>query len=151
MHTDSDRVLDKLRRKEEKRQARAGHAAGKTESDWDWLAGAGGFGALLDVGLGARGVIDSLVGRGEDGFGSMGVNARALPKGTARKTFKGYEEVHVPATPTAEMLPQERLVKIEEMDEFAQLAFEGYTTLNRIQVRGVTCVHSAHSIVSRCS
>jgi activating signal cointegrator complex subunit 3 len=133
VHTDSGRVLDKLRRKEEKRQARAGHGS-KAEADWDWLAAAGGFAALVEASAGGKRLIDGLVGTGDEGLGSLGINARALPKGTVRKSHKGYEEVSVPATPTAEMLPNERLIKIEEMDDFAQLAFEGYKTLNRIQV-----------------
>ena len=60
---------------------------------------------------------------------------KALPKGTIRKVHKGYEEIHVPAVKTGELLADERLVNISELDDWAQVAFEGYKTLNRIQSR----------------
>eukprot|EP00873_Tetraselmis_striata_P039907 jgi/Tetstr1/460171/TSEL_005487.t1 len=43
----------------------------------------------------------------------------------------GYEEVRVPATKAKP--PEVPLIKIEEMEPFAQKAFAGYKTLNRIQ------------------
>jgi activating signal cointegrator complex subunit 3 len=44
---------------------------------------------------------------------------------------QGYEEVRVPAIKTKP--PHVDLVKVENMEPFAQKAFEGYETLNRIQ------------------
>lgn len=55
-----------------------------------------------------------------------------LPEGTWRALKKGYEEVHVPAI---KHLPDEgeRLVDIDELPEWTHKAFEGMTTLNRVQ------------------
>jgi hypothetical protein len=52
-----------------------------------------------------------------------------------RRTYKGYEEVLVPAVKPAAPPPGEHLVRIDELPEWAQLAFGGYATLNRIQSR----------------
>ena len=43
--------------------------------------------------------------------------------------------MYIPATPTAAPKEGERLVPVEEMEEWAQTAFEGMTHLNRIQSR----------------
>lgn len=42
------------------------------------------------------------------------------------RNFKKYEEVHVPAVRTGGLDPNEHLVQISEMEEWAQLAFDGY-------------------------
>ena len=66
--------------------------------------------------------------------GSSGAGLRpTLPKGTSRKTYKGYEEVYVPAIPTGQPRPGEKMVMISELPEWAQVAFAGYASLNRIQ------------------
>ncbi|KRX42392.1 U5 small nuclear ribonucleoprotein helicase [Trichinella nativa] len=56
-----------------------------------------------------------------------------LPDGSFRKQRKGYEEVHVPALKPRPFDPDEKLIKIEELPEFAQAAFGNFKTLNRIQ------------------
>ena len=42
------------------------------------------------------------------------------------RAFKGYEEVKVPAVKPGAPPPGEELVKIEDMEEWAQLPFAGY-------------------------
>ena len=42
------------------------------------------------------------------------------------RSFKGYEEVRVPAVKSGAPAADEKLVLIEEMEEWAQLAFQGY-------------------------
>ena len=42
------------------------------------------------------------------------------------RSFKGYEEVSVPAVKPAAPPAGEELVKISEMEEWAQLPFAGY-------------------------
>ena len=63
----------------------------------------------------------------------------ALPKGTTRTVYAEkspkYEEVRVPAAPTASSLPDEEFVPISTLPRWAQLAFKGYESLNRIQSR----------------
>ncbi|CAI5478002.1 unnamed protein product [Closterium sp. Yama58-4] len=144
VQTESEKQLEKLRKKEDKKIARAaaktgggggvGGVGGRggVEGELAWLLGAGGFSALVEAGENkVGGVIDALIGTGDDA-----VSVRALPVGTKRKAFKGYEEVHVP--PAAVEGPgraQEKLVRVGEMEPFAQKAFEGFQTLNRIQSR----------------
>lgn len=74
---------------------------------------------------------DGLEFRLGEGRGAHGT----LPKGTVRKAYKGYEEVTVPPAKTGELQAGEALVAIEDIPSWAQLAFEGYTSLNRIQSR----------------
>eukprot|EP00850_Spirogloea_muscicola_P016834 SM000140S00583 [mRNA] locus=s140:13532:28767:- [translate_table: standard] len=131
VQTESAKLLEKLRRKEEKRQAHHRSVAGQ-DSELDRLAGAGGgFESLLEVEENKQmRPMENLYGKGDDSLG-----LKALPTGTTRKAFKGYEEVHVPPTPVAPLGANEHLVKIAELEDFAQKAFEGYKSLNRIQSR----------------
>jgi activating signal cointegrator complex subunit 3 len=101
-----DKQLDKLRRKEEKKQAKR-VANGDGDAELDWLAGLGGFYALVEASEKGSGVIDNMVGKGDDTL----LTGTTLPQGSIRKVFKGYEEVRVPATPTAALKPNEKLVR----------------------------------------
>ncbi|KDP36726.1 hypothetical protein JCGZ_08017 [Jatropha curcas] len=56
-----------------------------------------------------------------------------LPVGSFRNPGKGYEEVHVPALKPRPLEPDERLVKISDMPDWAQPAFKGMQQLNRVQ------------------
>jgi len=58
-----------------------------------------------------------------------------LPQGSYRSAKKGYEEVHVPALKPKPFKENEKLWKVEEMPDWAQLAFKGMKSLNRIQSR----------------
>lgn len=64
-----------------------------------------GFSSLLEASE-RKSPFDDLIGSGQ---GSLAVTA--LPQGTVRKHFKGYEEVIIPPTPTAQMKPGEKLVR----------------------------------------
>lgn len=46
--------------------------------------------------------------------------------GVCCRSMKGYEEVKVPAVRPAAPPPGEELVKISDMEEWAQLPFAGY-------------------------
>ncbi|KAG8388728.1 hypothetical protein BUALT_Bualt02G0155500 [Buddleja alternifolia] len=124
VQTESERQIDKLRRKEEKKHRRGtDHAVDNELSSLN-------FSSLLQA-SGKKNLLDDLVGQGD----GPQIAATALPQGTVRKHYKGYEEVTVPATPTAPMKPGEKLIEIKELDDFAQAAFHGYKSLNRIQSR----------------
>jgi pre-mRNA-splicing helicase BRR2 len=56
-----------------------------------------------------------------------------LPEGSYRNQHKGYEEVHVPALKPRPLAPDEKLIKISSMPDWAQPAFENMTQLNRVQ------------------
>ncbi|KAK4192708.1 putative pre-mRNA-splicing factor [Podospora australis] len=55
-----------------------------------------------------------------------------LPEGTTKRTFKGYEEIHVPP-PKKRNDPSDKNVPISEMPEWAQIPFSTTKSLNKIQ------------------
>lgn len=57
-----------------------------------------------------------------------------LPARLRCRSYKGYEEVRVPAVAPSVPPPGEVVVDINTLPEWAQLAFQGYKRLNRIQV-----------------
>ncbi|KAL3133984.1 hypothetical protein ABBQ32_008424 [Trebouxia sp. C0010 RCD-2024] len=134
--SNSQKMLEKLERKDKRRGVK-GKAMG--DPDLDWLASYG-FQVLVEAEVEKATAHQTItLGTGTEfrigqGEGSAHVKG-ALPKGTARKSFKGYEEVGVPAVRPAAAPPGEELVRITDMEEWAQLAFAGYKTLNRIQSR----------------
>ncbi|XP_065880801.1 DExH-box ATP-dependent RNA helicase DExH12-like [Euphorbia lathyris] len=58
-----------------------------------------------------------------------------LPLGSYRHQSKGYEEVHVPALKPRPIAPDEKLVKVADMPDWAHPAFKGMQQLNRVQSR----------------
>ncbi|KAJ0087179.1 hypothetical protein Patl1_09317 [Pistacia atlantica] len=71
-----------------------------------------------------------------------------LPTGSYRHLSKGYEEVHVPALKPKPLDPNEKLIKITEMPDWAHPAFKGMTQLNRVQSRVYeTALFSADNIL----
>nr|KAG5691791.1 hypothetical protein BaRGS_003187 [Batillaria attramentaria] len=58
-----------------------------------------------------------------------------LPDGSYRKQRKGYEEVHVPALKPKPFDDNESLVPVDRLPKYAQPAFDGFKSLNRIQSR----------------
>lgn len=57
-----------------------------------------------------------------------------LPQGSTKRTFKGYEEIHVPA-PKPRKDPGERNIPTSELPDWARVGFGSATSLNRIQSR----------------
>lgn len=65
-----------------------------------------------------------------------------------RKQEKGYEEVHVPALKAKTFSADEKLVPIETLPTYAQPAFEGFKTLNRVQSKlSQVCLHSDENLL----
>ncbi|VDN01570.1 unnamed protein product [Thelazia callipaeda] len=58
-----------------------------------------------------------------------------LPDGSYRRQKKSYEEVHVPALKSKPFGENEKLVAIVDLPKYAQPAFQGLKSLNRIQSR----------------
>lgn len=56
-----------------------------------------------------KNLIDDMIGAGDK---NQSIAVTALPQGTVRKHFKGYEEVIIPPRPTAPLKPGEKLVYI---------------------------------------
>ncbi|WCJ35849.1 Activating signal cointegrator 1 complex subunit 3 [Euphorbia peplus] len=138
VQTESEKQIDKIRRKEEKRHRRG--AEHGVESD----SSAASFSSLLHASE-RKNVINDLIGSG------AGPPVTALPQGTIRKHYKGYEEVIIPPTPTAQMKPGEKLIEISELDDFAQVAFHGYKSLNRIQSRIFQTVYHTNENILVCA
>ncbi|KAH7416947.1 Sec63 Brl domain-containing protein [Cadophora sp. MPI-SDFR-AT-0126] len=55
-----------------------------------------------------------------------------LPDGSTKRTFKGYEEIHVPA-PKKRNEPGDRDIPVTEMPEWSRVPFSSATKLNKIQ------------------
>ena len=70
-----------------------------------------------------------------DGGHTMTNAACDLPPGSFRTSHKGYEEVHVPPLAPPPTTAADRLIPISELPDWAQPAFDGMKTLNRIQSR----------------
>lgn len=137
VQTESEKQIDKLRRKEEKRNRRgAEHGA---EGDLSSV----NFSSLLQASENKR-PFDDMIGSGQ-------VAVSALPQGTVRKHYKGYEEVIIPPIAAAQMKPGEKLIEIRELDDFAQAAFRGYKSLNRIQSRIFQTVYYTNENILVCA
>lgn len=55
-----------------------------------------------------------------------------LPQGSTKRTFKGYEEIHVPP-PKAKRDPAEKNIPTTELPEWARIGFGSSKELNRVQ------------------
>ncbi|KAF2598132.1 hypothetical protein F2Q68_00012454 [Brassica cretica] len=139
VQTESAKQIEKLRRKEEKKNKRSAELGLESEIS------EANFSYLLEASEKNSG-FDDLIGSGE--ANSL---AFALPQGTVRKHLKGYEEVFIPPTPTAQLKPGEKLIEIKELDDFAQAAFHGYKTLNRIQSRIFQTVYNTNENILVCA
>jgi len=89
--------MDKLRRKEEKRNKRG------ADYGIAYDIAAERFSSLL-LASEKKQPFDDLIGTGE------GLKSCALPQGTTRVCQGGYEEISIPPTQTAPMRPDEELV-----------------------------------------
>jgi len=161
--SESEKMILKAERKAERRKAKqlssdagrgfgGGSSIGGQDDDAEWLSRYG-LGILIEEEMekedSARKIKlgDGMEFRLGEGAGTRGT----LPKGTTRKVFKGYEEVHVPAIATAVAPPTEKKVFIDELPEWAQAAFEGYTALNRIQSRIFTTAFTSNENMLVCA
>lgn len=85
--------------------------------------------------LGSRKVLDLEDMAFTEGSHFMANKRCQLPSGSFRKTKKGYEEVHVPSQKAKPYEVKETLKQITSLPQWAQEAFTGYRSLNRIQSR----------------
>lgn len=85
--------------------------------------------------LGSRKVLDLEDMMFNEGSRFMANKRCQLPSGSFRKTKKGYEEVHVPAQKPKPFDVKETLKPTASLPPWAQDAFTGYRSLNRIQSR----------------
>jgi activating signal cointegrator complex subunit 3 len=98
VQTESERQLDKFKRKEGRRGKR-GAENGMVDFGVD------DFSSLLLASEKKQPFAD-MIGTGEGESSQV----TSLPQGTTRKHMKGYEEVKIPPTPTAPLRPNEKLV-----------------------------------------
>ncbi|EPB68732.1 Sec63 domain protein [Ancylostoma ceylanicum] len=132
LETDEADIVETERAKREKTaQRRAAAAAGEEAvAAGQWLAG--------------RKVLDLEDLAFSQGSHLMSNKRCELPDGSYRKQKKSYEEIHVPALkprPFAEgegfiiIVIVQKLIDISELPKWAQPAFDGFKSLNRIQSR----------------
>mmetsp|Transcript_3106 Transcript_3106/g.7162 ORF Transcript_3106/g.7162 Transcript_3106/m.7162 type:complete len:2217 (+) Transcript_3106:149-6799(+) len=99
------------------------------------VAEAGGVGGAVSGGAAAAGrkllELDALAFTAGSHF--MANKRCELPPGSYRSAKKGYEEVHIPALKPKAFADGEALRPIEELPKWAQPAFAGMKSLNRIQ------------------
>jgi len=163
--SESEKMVLKAERKAERRKAKqlssnaaaaaaggGGTFIGGQDDDAEWLSRYG-LGILIEEETEKKdSAMKIKLGSGMEFRLGEGAGTRGtLPKGTTRKVFKGYEEVHVPAIATAVAPPTEKKVFIEELPEWAQAAFEGYTALNRIQSRIFTTAFTSNENMLVCA
>lgn len=67
------------------------------------------------------------------------------------RSYQGYEEVKIPAREPDAMSKDERIVAIEELDDWAQLAFQGYKSFNRIQSRIFRTAYRSNENILVCA
>ncbi|VFQ81224.1 unnamed protein product [Cuscuta campestris] len=137
VHTESEKLLDKLRRKEEKKHRRMVDSG--VEDEFSQMS----FSSLIQASE-KKNIFEDLIGHGEEA-------TTALPQGTIWKHYRGYEEVSIPPTLTAPMKPGERLIEIKELDDLAQAAFQGYKSLNRIQSRIYPTTYNTNENILVCA
>ncbi|KAG0180469.1 DEIH-box ATPase [Apophysomyces sp. BC1034] len=71
----------------------------------------------------------------EQGSHLMSNKKVKLPDGSFKRSKKGYEEIHVPAPKAHTFEAGEKLVPIKDLPQWAQEAFPGAESLNRVQSR----------------
>jgi len=74
-----------------------------------------------------------------------------LPVGSTKKSKKGYEEIHVPPPKTSALAPNEKSIAITDMESWAQKAFKGAKSLNRIQSRVYPCAFQSDENMLICA
>ncbi|KAL8003118.1 putative Sec63 domain, transcription-repair coupling factor, C2 domain superfamily [Plasmopara halstedii] len=144
-----DELQKMLRQQEKKTQRQASREIRKEANEENWLEAAG---YDLEVVRLQREAVDherrlessSLIQRefgtlqgGYDSTGAAGqlmsAGVLTLPSSTKRTYFKGYEHVFIPAHAKKPLEKEDPLVEIASLDDFAQTAFHGISTLNRLQ------------------
>nr|XP_023887210.1 DExH-box ATP-dependent RNA helicase DExH12-like [Quercus suber]XP_023887211.1 DExH-box ATP-dependent RNA helicase DExH12-like [Quercus suber]XP_023887212.1 DExH-box ATP-dependent RNA helicase DExH12-like [Quercus suber]XP_023887213.1 DExH-box ATP-dependent RNA helicase DExH12-like [Quercus suber] len=88
-----------------------------------------------DSGWGQRQLLDHDSFAFEQGGCLVSQKKTELPDGSYRHSSKGYVEIYVPALKPKPFDPNEKLIKVSDMPDLAQPAFEGMKELNRVQSR----------------
>eukprot|EP00124_Ichthyophonus_hoferi_P001685 Ihof_evm4s95 gene=Ihof_evmTU4s95 len=107
---------------------------------------------VMDVDMGGQILANKVVDLEDMSFaqgGHLMANKKCeLPEGTKKMQRKGFEEIYVPALKPKPFAEDEALVKIVDIPEYSHAAFEGFSTLNRIQSRLYkTCMHSDENVL----
>ena len=155
----TDVAMEKIRKKEERRNKRRA-AGGHGEYLLEWFTNDSGlgFGAFCDDSLplpnrneAAPGSVDDILNslRGL-GLGTDG-GKKALPPGTTRKVLEGYEEIYVPARIPDAVADGELQVSVSHLPVWAQTAFKGIQTFNRIQSKIFECAYTSNENVLVCA
>ncbi|KAI9760134.1 MAG: hypothetical protein M4579_001854 [Chaenotheca gracillima] len=82
---------------------------------------------------------------------STGGRKYGVPDGSQRTEHEKYEEHSIPATKVGTLAKDQRLVKIEEMDNLCKGTFKGYKTLNRMQSLVYPVAYSSNENMLICA
>ena len=147
----TDVAMEKIRKKEERRNRRR-VAGGHGEHLLEWFTNDSGlgFGAFCDDSLplpnknkAAKGSVDDIL----NSLRGLGLGTdrgkKALPPGTTRKVLEGYEEIYVPARIHEGIADGELQVSVSYLPGWAQTAFKGIQTFNRIQSKIFECAYTS--------
>jgi len=75
---------------------------------------------------------------------------KALPPGSTREMHRGYEEVYIPMPPPLPCDPAS-LIRIDDLDDLAQIAFRGMESLNRLQSELFACAYTSSENMLVCA
>jgi len=81
----------------------------------------------------------------------MSAGAMTLPANTKRTHYKGYEHVFIPAHAKKALGREEKLIAISSLAAFAQTAFHGITTLNRLQSKLFDAAYNSNQNLLVCA
>lgn len=76
---------------------------------------------------------------------------RGLPAGTKKTYGDGFEEVFIPAAPRPPSPREGELISISVLEPWAQTAFKGTTSLNRIQSKVFSCAYYSSENMLVCA
>ncbi|KAL4094614.1 hypothetical protein PRIC1_010272 [Phytophthora ramorum] len=156
-----------FQRQQRKAQRRANRQNGGEEEELNWLEAAGYDPEVLRLQrefaeeerrLQSTSLVQREFGELQGGYEStaaagqlMSAGALSLPSNTKRTHYKGYEHVFIPAHAKKALGKEEKLVSISSLEPFAQTAFHGITTLNRLQSKLFDAAYNSNQNLLVCA
>ncbi|KAG2787421.1 Activating signal cointegrator 1 complex subunit 3 [Phytophthora cactorum] len=156
-----------FQRQQRKAQRRANRQNGEEEEEVNWLEAAGYDPEVLRLQrefaeeerrLQSSSLVQREFGALQGGYDSTAAagqlssaGALTLPSSTKRTHYKGYEHVFIPAHAKKALGREEKLVAISSLEAFAQTAFHGITTLNRLQSKLFNAAYNSNQNLLVCA
>ena len=134
-------------------------AGGHGEHLLEWFTNDSGlgFGAFCDDSLplpnkneAEKGSVDDIL-NSLRGLGLGTDRGKSSAAGTTRKVLEGYEEIYVPARIHEGIADGELQISVSYLPGWAQTAFKGIQTFNRIQSKIFECAHIHRARMFLCA